>query len=130
MIDIKLIRENPELVKENIKKKFQNEKLVLVDEVVELDKELRAAKLEADTLRGKRNSVSKSIGMLMAQKKIEEANSAKQEVVKINERLVYLEKEEVDGRITYHRKRISILPFMEWIFILVNVLLVVLLMIF
>lgn len=94
MIDIKLIRENPELVKENIKKKFQDHKLVLVDEVVALDKELRAFKLEADTLRGKRNSVSKSIGMLMAQKKIEEANEAKQEVVKINERLAFLEKEE------------------------------------
>ena len=94
MIDIKLIRENPELVKENIKKKFQDQKLVLVDEVVALDKELRAAKLEADTLRGKRNSVSKSIGAMMAQKKIEEANKAKQEVVEINERLVFLEKEE------------------------------------
>ena len=85
MIDIKLIRENPELVKENIKKKFQDQKLVLVDEVVALDKELRAAKLEADTLRGKRNSVSKSIGAMMAQKKIEEANKAKQEVVEILE---------------------------------------------
>ncbi len=94
MIDIKLIRENPELVKENIKKKFQDKKLVLVDEVVSLDKELRATKLEADTLRGKRNSVSKSIGMLMGQKKLEEANKAKQEVVEINERLVFLEKEE------------------------------------
>ena len=94
MIDIKLIRENPELVKENIKKKFQDHKLVLVDEVVALDKELRAYKLEADTLRGKRNSVSKSIGMLMGQKKIEEANAAKQEVVAINERLAFLEKEE------------------------------------
>ena len=94
MIDIKLIRENRELVKENIKKKFQDQKLILVDEVYELDKELRAAKLEADTLRGKRNSVSKSIGMLMAQKKIEEANAAKQEVVEINERLIFLEKEE------------------------------------
>ena len=94
MIDIKLIRENPELVKENIKKKFQDHKLVLVDEVVALDKELRGYKLEADTLRGKRNSVSKSIGMLMAQKKIEEANAAKKEVVEINERLVFLEKEE------------------------------------
>ena len=94
MIDIKLIRENPELVKENIKKKFQDHKLVLVDEVVALDKELRGYKLEADTLRGKRNSVSKSIGMLMAQKKIEEANAAKKEVVEINDRLVFLEKEE------------------------------------
>ena len=94
MIDIKLIRENPELVKENIKKKFQDQKLILVDEVVALDKELRAYKLEADTLRGKRNSVSKSIGMLMAQKKIEEANEAKKEVVEINERLAFLEREE------------------------------------
>ncbi len=94
MIDIKLIRENPELVKENMKKKFQDQKLVLVDEVIALDKELRAYKLEADTLRGKRNSVSKSIGMLMGQKKIEEANEAKTEVVAINERLVFLEKEE------------------------------------
>ena len=94
MIDIKLIRENPELVKENIKKKFQDQKLILVDEVVALDKELRAAKLEADTLRGKRNSISKSIGAMMAQKKIEEANKAKQEVVEINERLMFLEKEE------------------------------------
>ena len=94
MIDIKLIRENPELVKENIKKKFQDHKLVLVDEVMTLDKELRAAKLEADTLRGKRNSVSKSIGAMMAQKKIEEANAAKQEVVEINNRLAFLEKEE------------------------------------
>ena len=94
MIDINLVRTNPELVKENIKKKFQDQKLVLVDEVVALDKELRAAKLEADTLRGKRNSVSKSIGAMMAQKKIEEANKAKQEVVEINERLVFLEKEE------------------------------------
>jgi len=94
MIDIKLIRENPELVKENIRKKFQDHKLVLVDEVVALDKELRAVKLEGDTLRGKRNSVSKSIGMLMGQKKIEEANAAKLEVVAINDRLVFLEKEE------------------------------------
>ena len=94
MIDIKLVRENPELVKENMRKKFQHNKVNLVDEVVALDKELRAAKLEADTLRGKRNSVSKSIGMMMAQKKIEEANKAKQEVVEINDRLVFLEKEE------------------------------------
>ncbi len=94
MIDIKLVRENPELVKENIKKKFQDHKLVLVDEVVSLDKELRERKLEADTLRGKRNSVSKSIGVLMSEKKMDEANRAKQEVVEINDRLVFLEKEE------------------------------------
>ena len=94
MIDIKLIRENPELVKENIKKKFQNKKLVLVDEVLDLDKKSREAKNRADYLRGQRNSISKSIGMLMAQKKIEEANIAKQEVVNINNELVDLEKKE------------------------------------
>ena len=77
MIDIKLIRENPELVKENIKKKFQDKKLVLVDEVLELDKASRENKTRADYLRGQRNSISKSIGMLMANKKIDEANEAK-----------------------------------------------------
>ena len=109
MIDIKLIRENPELVKENMRKKFQDNKLGLVDEVVALDKELRAAKLEADTLRGKRNSVSKSIGMLMGQKKIEEANAAKQEVVEINNRLAFLEKEEerLDVEV---KKRMMVIP--------------------
>ncbi|HAE16488.1 MAG TPA: serine--tRNA ligase, partial [Erysipelotrichaceae bacterium] len=65
MIDIKLIRENPELVKENIRKKFQDEKLVLVDEVAELDKKFRESKTRADALRGERNKISKSIGMLM-----------------------------------------------------------------
>ena len=109
MIDIKLVRENPELVKENMRKKFQHNKVGLVDEVVALDKELRSAKLEADTLRGKRNSVSKSIGMMMAQKKIEEANKAKQEVVEINERLVFLEKEE--ERLNEEvKKRMMIIP--------------------
>ena len=94
MIDIKLIRENPELVKENIKKKFQDKKLVLVDEVLELDKQSREAKTRADYLRGQRNSISKSIGALMGQKKIEEANEAKKQVVAINEELVELEKKE------------------------------------
>ena len=109
MIDIKLVRENPELVKENMRKKFQHNKVGIVDEVVALDKELRAAKLEADTLRGKRNSVSKSIGMMMAQKKIEEANKAKQEVVEINDRLVFLEKEE--ERLNEEvKKRMMIIP--------------------
>ena len=109
MIDIKLVRENLELVKENMKKKFQHSKLNLVDEVVALDKELRAAKLEADTLRGKRNSVSKSIGMMMAQKKIEEANKAKQEVVEINNRLAFLEKEE--ERLNEEvKKRMMVIP--------------------
>ena len=62
MLDIKFLRENPDLVKENIKKKFQDEKLVLVDEVIELDKTYRESKLRADTLRGDRNRISKQIG--------------------------------------------------------------------
>ena len=66
MIDIKLIRENPELVKENIKKKFQDKKIVLVDEVLDLDKKSRDAKTRADSLRAQRNSISKSIGMLIS----------------------------------------------------------------
>ena len=73
MIDIKFLRENPEAVKENIKKKFQDEKIVLVNEVIELDKELRAAQLKADNLRGDRNKLSKQIGGLMAQGKKDES---------------------------------------------------------
>ena len=109
MIDIKLIRENPELVKENIKKKFQDKKLVLVDEVLDLDKKSREAKTRADSLRASRNSISKSIGMLMGQKKFEEANNAKLEVVNINNELVELEKleEEYANEI---RKRMLVIP--------------------
>ena len=73
MIDIKFLRENPDVVKENIKKKFQDKKLPLVDEVIELDKESRAVKGEADDLRALRNKNSKMIGALMAQGKKEEA---------------------------------------------------------
>ena len=109
MIDIKLIRENPELVKENIKKKFQDKKLVLVDEVLELDIKSREAKTRADSLRSQRNSISKSIGFLMAQKKIEEANKAKQEVVDINEELVSLEKLE-EELVLEIKKRMMVIP--------------------
>ena len=77
MIDIKFLRENPELVKENIKKKFQDSKLPLVDEVIALDEELRQNKKRADDLRANRNKVSKSIGALMGQKKFAEAEEAK-----------------------------------------------------
>jgi len=77
MLDIKFLRENPEVVKENIKKKFQDSKLNLVDEVIALDAELRANKKKADDLRANRNKVSKSIGALMAQKKFDEADAAK-----------------------------------------------------
>ena len=94
MIDINLIRTNKELVKENIKKKFQDEKLPLVDEVEELDKKNRALKQEADSLRASRNSLSEKIGKLMREKKIEEANAIKATVKKNNERIAEIEKEE------------------------------------
>ena len=87
MIDIKLLRENPELVKENIRKKFQDHKLVLVDEVLKLDKESRELTLMCDDLRMRRNSISKEIGNLMGQGKKEEAEGKKKEVAEINEEL-------------------------------------------
>ncbi|MBO5879307.1 MAG: serine--tRNA ligase, partial [Clostridia bacterium] len=77
MLDVKFLRENPEIVKENIKKKFQDSKLELVDKVIALDEELRQSKKRADDLRANRNKVSKSIGALMGQKKFEEAEAAK-----------------------------------------------------
>ena len=73
MLDIKFLRENPDAVKENIKKKFQDQKLPMVDEVIALDAELRATKNEVETLRSKRNKASKLIGGLMAQGKKAEA---------------------------------------------------------
>lgn len=73
MIDIKLIRENPDLVKENIKKKFQDHKLVLVDEVIELDKKNREAKLNGDNLRAERKKMSEQVGQLMKSGKKDEA---------------------------------------------------------
>ena len=94
MLDIKFIRENKELVKQNIKNKFQDQKLPLVDEVVELDEKIRSLKLEGDNLRGNRNSTSALIGQLMREGKREEANQTKQKVVEINEKLVTIEKEE------------------------------------
>ncbi len=94
MIDINIIRTNPELVKENIKKKFQFDKVELVDKVLVLDEKVRALKQEGDSLRAKRNTLSNQIGSLMKEKKIEEANSIKAEVVKNNERVAEIEKEE------------------------------------
>ena len=94
MLDIKFIRENKELVKQNIRNKFQEQKLPLVDEVVELDEKIRSIKLEGDNLRGNRNSTSALIGQLMREGKREEANQTKQKVVEINEKLVTIEKEE------------------------------------
>ncbi|MBQ8316707.1 MAG: serine--tRNA ligase [Lachnospiraceae bacterium] len=94
MLDIKFVRENPELVKENIKKKFQDAKLPLVDEVIELDKQSRALQQEADELRAKKNQIAKQIGALMAQGKKDEAEVVKQEVAKNAARLAELEKQE------------------------------------
>ena len=96
MLDIKFLRENPELVKENIKKKFQDSKLALVDEVIELDAKSRAVKTEADSLRANRNKVSKEIGALMAQGKKEEAMAAKTKVTEFSERLAECEKLEAE----------------------------------
>ena len=96
MIDIKFLRENPDIVKENIKKKFQDSKLALVDEVIELDAQSRAIKSEAASLRANRNKVSKEIGALMAQGKKEEAMAAKSKVTEFSERLAECEKLEAE----------------------------------
>ena len=94
MIDIKFLRENPEAVKENIRKKFQDEKLPLVDEVIALDKESRQTQQEADDLRANRNKISKEIGALMKAGKREEAEAKKAEVAAGAKRLEELEKKE------------------------------------
>ena len=109
MIDIKLIRENPELVKENIKKKFQDEKLVLVDEVKDLDEKFRSSKTRADELRAKRNHDSKEIGLLMKEKKIAEAQALKETIKKINDEIADLEakEEELQKEI---RNRMMVIP--------------------
>ena len=91
MLDIKFLRENPEIVKQNIKNKFQDSKLPLVDEVIKLDTEYRAFKGEADSLRGGRNKLSKEIGMLMAQGKRDEAEEVKKQVTANAKRLAELE---------------------------------------
>lgn len=93
MIDINLIRTNKELVKENIKKKFQEQKLPLVDEVEKLDKQVRTLKVEGDNLRASRNTLSAQIGALMKEKKVEEANQIKEQVRKNNDRITDIEKE-------------------------------------
>jgi seryl-tRNA synthetase len=96
MLDIKFLRENPEIVKENIKKKFQDAKLPLVDEVIKLDAENRAIITEASELRANRNKVSKGIGALMAQGKRDEAEAEKAKVTKFSERLAECEKLEAE----------------------------------
>ena len=94
MLDIRFVRENPDIVKENIQKKFQDEKLPLVDECIEIDAKVRALKGEGDDLRAERNATSTLIGGLMKEKKIDEANQKKNRVKEINARLEVLEKEE------------------------------------
>ena len=95
MLDIKFLRENPEIVKENIKKKFQDAKLPLVDEVIELDAKVRALKQKGGDLRAERNSTSNTIGSLMREGKKDEAMAMKARVVEINAQLVSIEEEEV-----------------------------------
>ena len=109
MIDIKLIRTDPELVKENIRKKFQDEKLVLVDEVAEFDKEYRAARTRADELRNQRNVKSKQIGALMGNGQKDEAEKVKAEVNAMAKELADLEvkEEELEGKI---RERMLVIP--------------------
>ena len=92
MLDIKFVRENPDIVKENIKKKFQDSKLPLVDEAIKLDADFRAAKTKADSLRAEKNKVSKQIGALMAQGKKDEAEQVKQQVANYAAELAELEK--------------------------------------
>ena len=94
MLDIKFVRENPDKVKENIKKKFQDEKIDLVDKVIELDKKSRELKVNGDNLRSERKKISDEIGGLFKEKKVDEANAAKNKVVEINNQLETMEKEE------------------------------------
>ena len=96
MIDIKYLREHPEEVKENIKKKFQDEKLPLVDEVIELDKERRDAQKEADELKASRNTLSKQIGVLMKEGKKEEAEEVKKQVAANAEKLAQLDAKQAE----------------------------------
>ena len=109
MIDMKLIRTNPELVKENIRKKFQDEKLPLVDEVLDLDKQFRQTKMTCDDLRNQRKTISKKIGALMGQGKKDEAESVKQEVAAIGAKLDELEQKETELEAEI-RKRMLVIP--------------------
>ncbi len=109
MLDIKFVRENPELVKENIKNKFQDSKLLLVDEVIALDAEYRAAITEGDGLRAQRNKLSKSIGALMAQGKKDEAEAVKKQVTEQADRLKELEMREAELQEEV-RQRMLVIP--------------------
>ena len=109
MIDIKLIRENKDLVKENIRKKFQDEKLVLVDEVFDMDKRVREVQTKKDELRANKNKMSSEIGLLMKDKKIEEANKIKEEIARMGQEIDSLEEEQ--GKLTKKiRERMLVIP--------------------
>lgn len=109
MLDMKFVRENPEIVKENIRKKFQDEKLPLVDEVIELDRQFRDSKTRADSLRADRNRISKEIGGLMAKGMREEAEQTKQKVAAIAKELAELEEKETTLQEEV-RKRMMVIP--------------------
>lgn len=109
MLDMKFVRENPEIVKENIRKKFQDEKLPLVDEVIELDRQFRDSKTRADSLRADRNRISKQIGGLMAKGMREEAEQTKQKVAEIAKELAELEEKETVLQEEVH-KRMMVIP--------------------
>ena len=109
MIDIKLIRENRELVKENIKKKFQDEKLPLVDEVFELDKEVREAKLKGDNLRSEKNNLSKSIGALIKDGKKDEADQLKKKIADMDAQIKVLEISE-EKKNTLIKEKMMVIP--------------------
>ncbi len=109
MIDLKFLRENPEVVKQNIRNKFQDQKLPLVDEVIELDAERRATQQQADDLKQKRNSISKQIGALMAQGKKAEAEEAKKEVAEFGDELAALDKKQAELEEEV-KKRMMIIP--------------------
>ena len=109
MLDIKFIKENKELVKENVKKKYQDKKLPLVDEVVDLYDKVCALKLEGDNLRSEKNNASSQIGTYMREKKKEEAESLKKRVVEINERLTTLEQEEAKYN-TKLKEKLMVIP--------------------
>ncbi|MEG1494927.1 MAG: serine--tRNA ligase [Bacilli bacterium] len=96
MLDIKFVRENPNIVKENIKKKYQDSKLELVDKVIDLDIQIRELKKTGDELRSTRNKISEEIGSLMREKKVAEGNLKKEEVTSINNQLVSIEKQETE----------------------------------
>ena len=109
MIDIKLIRENPDIVKENIKKKFQDEKIALVDEIKELDEKARILQTEGDELKANKNKLSKSIGVLMKDGKIDEAEQTKKEIADMSSRIAEID-EELPAIQEDIRKKMLVIP--------------------